>query len=65
MSGLTGRKGVWTPERDARLLKLRKQGLTAALIAERFGLATNTVEGRLSQLGATRSFVQITPWGGE
>ena len=41
---------VWTPEKDAELLKYYEHGLRAAYIAERMGLTIASVEGRYRKL---------------
>jgi hypothetical protein len=41
---------VWTPEKDAQLLKYYEHGLRAAYIAEQMGLTIASVEGRYRKL---------------
>jgi hypothetical protein len=41
---------VWTPEKDAELLKYYEHGLRAAYIAEQMGLTIASVEGRYRKL---------------
>lgn len=41
---------VWTPEKDAELLKYYEHGLRPAYIAEQMGLTIASVEGRYRKL---------------
>jgi hypothetical protein len=41
---------VWTPEKDAQLLKYYEHGLRPAYMAEQMGLTIASVEGRYRKL---------------
>jgi hypothetical protein len=41
---------VWTPEKDAQLLKYYEHGLRPSYIAEQMGLTIASVEGRYKKL---------------
>ena len=45
---------VWTPEKDAQLLKYYEHGLRPAYIAEQMGLTIASVEGRYHKLKRAR-----------
>jgi len=50
---------IWTDQFDARLLKLRKEGLSFAEVAERMGVSRNTVLGRAQRLAGKKFPSQI------
>jgi hypothetical protein len=43
-------RSVWTPEKDAELLKYYEHGLRPAYMAEQMGLTIASVEGRYRKL---------------
>lgn len=44
------RERLWTPELDARLLQLRKAGLTLPVIGERIGRSASACSSRVNRL---------------
>lgn len=49
------RRGVWTEEMDAKLIRLREGGFTTVEIAPELGVTKNSVCGRLNRLGLSKS----------
>jgi hypothetical protein len=54
MPRVRGLVKVWTPEKDAELLKYYEHGLRAAYIAEQMGRTIASVEGRYRKLKKRR-----------
>jgi hypothetical protein len=50
---------IWTDQLDAKLLKLRKEGLSFAEVAERMHLSRNTVLGRAQRLAGRKFPSQV------
>ncbi len=51
---LRGMKLMWNDQLDAKLLRLRREGLSFAEVAERMGLSRNTVLGRAQRLAGKK-----------
>jgi len=49
------RRGVWTEEMDAKLIRLREGGFTTVEIAPELGVTKNSVCGRINRLGLSKS----------
>ena len=47
-------KLMWNDQLDAKLLRLRREGLSFAEVAERMGLSRNTVLGRAQRLAGKK-----------
>jgi hypothetical protein len=51
---LRGTKLMWNDQLDAKLLRLRREGLSFAEVAERMGVSRNTVLGRAQRLAGKK-----------